>query len=122
MTKGLFAPINETNRQIEESRLLGERFLFLVERLPAIAVWQAEAAAWRAMATPESRGALESLTLMATTLEQLAERVDSLPALMDDQREAFLSAFDAREETLSSLLFEPGPRWLTPRPYWSQES
>lgn len=106
MTKGLFAPINETNRQIEESRLLGERFLFLVERLPAIAVWQAEAAAWRAMATPESRGALESLTLMATTLEQLAERVDSLPALMDDQREAFLSAFDAREETLSSLLFE----------------
>jgi len=106
LAKGLFAPLNEANRQIEESRLLGERFLFLAERLPTIAVWQAEAAASRAVATPESRSALQSLTLMATTMERLAQGVDSLPMLMDSQRVAFLSAFDAREETMSGLLSE----------------
>ena len=108
LSKGLFAPINEANRQIEEGRLLGERFLFLVERLPTIAVWQAEAAAWGAMAAPEARKALDGLDLMATTMERLGARVDSLPMLLDSQREAFLSAFDERDEAIGGLLSEAG--------------
>jgi len=108
LSKGLFAPLNEANRQIEEGRLLGERFLFLVERLPTIAVWQAEAAAWSAMASPESRKALDGLDLIAATMERLGARVDSLPMLMDSQREAFLAAFDARDETILGLLSETG--------------
>jgi len=108
LTKGLFAPLNEANRQIEETRLLGERFLFLAERLPTVAIWQAEAAAWGAMAAPEAREALDGLTLIASTMETLGLRVDSLPMLLDSQREAFLSAFDEREDAMNGLLGEAG--------------
>lgn len=108
MVKGLFAPLDEATRQLEESRLLGERFLFLAERLPVISLWQAEAMTWEIMAAPESRRALDGLTLMSSTLERLALRVDSLPTMLDDQREAFLSAFDEREEGMRTLLDEAG--------------
>jgi hypothetical protein len=108
MSKGLFAPINEANRQIEESRLLGERFLFLAERLPVIALWQAEAVTWELLASPESKRTLDGLSLMSTTLERLAARVDSLPKLMDDQRDAIFAAFDAREASARTLMSDAG--------------
>jgi hypothetical protein len=108
MSKGLFAPLDEANRQLEESRLLGERFLFLAERLPVITLWQAEAVTWEVLAAPESRSTLEGIALMSTTLERLALRVDSLPALLDGQREAFLAAFDARESSARTLMSDAG--------------
>lgn len=108
MSKGLFAPLDEANRQLEESRLLGERFLFLAERLPVITLWQAEAVTWEVLAAPESRRTLDGLAVMSSTLERLALRVDSLPALLDDQREAFLAAFDAREATARTLMSDAG--------------
>lgn len=60
------------------------------------------------MASPESRQTLDGLTLIATTMEQLAVRVDSLPMLLDSQREAFLSAFDARGAEMEGLLAGTG--------------
>jgi len=108
MSKGLFAPLDEANRQLEESRLLGERFLFLAERLPVITLWQAEAVTWEVLAAPESRRTLDGLAVMSATLERLALRVDSLPALLDGQREAFLAAFDARETTARTLMADAG--------------
>jgi hypothetical protein len=108
MSKGLFAPLDEANRQLEESRLLGERFLFLAERLPVITLWQAEAVTWEVLASPESRRTLDGLAVMSSTLERLALRVDSLPALLDDQREAVFAAFDAREATARTLMSDAG--------------
>jgi hypothetical protein len=108
MSKGLFAPLDEANRQLEESRLLGERFLFLAERLPVITLWHAEAVTWEVLASPESRRTLAGLEVMSTTLERLALRVDSLPALLDAQREAVFAAFDAREATARTLMADAG--------------
>jgi hypothetical protein len=108
MSKGLFAPLDEANRQLEESRLLGERFLFLAERLPVVTLWHAEAVTWEVLAAPESRRTLDGLATMSTTLERLALRVDSLPALLDGQREAFLAAFDAREPAVRTLMADAG--------------
>ncbi|MBM4184175.1 MAG: hypothetical protein FJ207_08085 [Gemmatimonadetes bacterium] len=108
MSKGLFAPLDEANRQLEESRLLGERFLFLAERLPVMTLWQAEAVAWEILAAPESRRTLDGLEVMSATLERLALRVDSLPALMDEQREAVFAAFDARDATARTLMSDAG--------------
>ncbi|MGE0160598.1 MAG: hypothetical protein AB7T31_14405 [Gemmatimonadales bacterium] len=108
MSKGLFAPLDEANRQLEESRLLGERFLFLAERLPVITLWQAEAVTWEVLAAPESRRTLDGLTTMSATLERLALRVDSLPVLLDGQRDALFAAFDAREATARTLMADAG--------------
>jgi len=108
ISKGLFAPLDEANRQLEESRLLGERFLFLAERLPVVTLWQAEAVTWEVLAAPESRRALDGLAIMSATLERLALRVDSLPALLDAQREAVFAAFDEREASARTLMSDAG--------------
>lgn len=102
--KGLFAPIDEANRQIEETRLLGERLLFLTERLPLLSRWQAEALAWGALSAPESRQALTGLSLMASSVERISHQVESLPGLLDRQRTSLLTDLDAREITLRRLL------------------
>jgi hypothetical protein len=96
-SKGLLAPLDEANRQIEQTRMLGERFLFLAERLPVLSRWQAEAMAWQAMNTPESRQALDGLTLISGTMARLSRQVDSMPAAM-------LAAFDARQHALQGTL------------------
>jgi hypothetical protein len=104
MGKGLFAPLDEATRQLESSVMLGERFLFLAERLPVISLWQAEAMTWEILASPESQRALSGFTVISSTLERMALAVDSFPMLLDDQREHFLSAFDEREATVRNLL------------------
>lgn len=102
--KGLFTPLTEATRQIEEGRLLGERALFLSQRLPVLALWQAEAAVWKVLASSEVGGALTGVGTAGTSLERLATSMDSLPILLDTQRDAFLNAVDAREGALRDLL------------------
>lgn len=102
--KGIFAPIDEANRQIEETRLLGERLLFLTERLPLLSRWQAEALAWEALGAPESRRALSGLAVMSASLERLSLQAESLPGILDRQRHGLLADFDAREGALRRLL------------------
>lgn len=102
--KGLFAPIDEANRQIEETRLLGERLLFLTERLPLLSRLQAEAFAWGALGAPESRQALTGMSVMASSVERISRQVESLPGLLDRQRTSLLTDLDAREHTLRRLL------------------
>jgi hypothetical protein len=106
LTKGLFTPIREANEQLEEARRLGERFLFVVERLPTISLWQAEAAAWNAATAPETRQALADLSVMVAAIESLAADVDRMPLTVAEEREAFLAAFDARAGAMSGLVGE----------------
>lgn len=96
-SKGLLPPLDEANRQIEQTRMLGERFLFLAERLPVLSRWQAEAMAWQTMNTPESRQALDGLTSISGTMARLSRQVDSMPTAM-------LAAFDARQGSLRGVL------------------
>lgn len=108
MGKGLFSPLTDATRQLESSVLLGERFLFLAERLPVVTMWQAEALTWEILAAPESRQALNGLAVMSSTLEKLALTADSLPALFDGQRAQLLADFDDREGALRDLLDQAG--------------
>ena len=106
--KGLFAPLEDATRQIEETRLLGERFLFLAQRLPVLSRWQAEALSWEAMNTPEARQTLGSVSLLSASMARLTAQAESLPALLGNERTALLAAFDARESALRGLLHEAG--------------
>ncbi len=102
--KGIFAPLDEANRQIEETRLLGERLLFLTERLPLLSRWQAEALAGEMLGAPESRRALGGLGVISLSLERMSLQAESLPDILDRQRRHLLADFDAREGTLRRLL------------------
>ncbi|HKQ63010.1 MAG TPA: hypothetical protein VJS92_17090 [Candidatus Polarisedimenticolaceae bacterium] len=78
-------PIGETNRQIEETRLLGERAMFLAQRMPALVRWQAEALLDEAVLSPRVEQALGSVDAFSAQLERLPERIDAqLRALLDE--------------------------------------
>lgn len=106
--KGLFAPLEDATRQIEETRLLGERFLFLAQRLPLLSRWQAEALSWEAMNTPEARQTLGSVSVLSSSMARLTSQAESLPAILGAERVALLAAFDSREASLRGLLHEAG--------------
>lgn len=106
--KGLFAPLDEANRQLQETRFLGERALFLAERLPVVSLWHAEAMTWEILAAPDAQRALADFSRLSTSVERLSAEVDRMPALLTEQREAVLAAFDEREGTLRALLDEAG--------------
>jgi len=102
----LLAPIDETNRQIEETRLFAERALFLLQRAPFLARWQAEVFAYDMLGAPEVRRALDGLDRSAAAADALAKSATDLPATVARERERLLEAFDARERSLRALLAE----------------
>src|SRR6185436_8784354 len=63
---GLLAPVSEATRQIEETRMLAERGLYLTKRLPQLARWQAEALLNTVMLHPEIRKINETAIRVAS--------------------------------------------------------
>ncbi len=102
----LLAPIDETNRQIEETRLFAERALFLAQRAPFLARWQAEVFAYEMLDAPDVRRTIDALELSAAAADSLAKSAEGLPATIAAERERLLDALDAREGSLKDLVAE----------------
>jgi hypothetical protein len=112
-------------RQIEQSRLLGERLFYFSSRLPVLLSWEAEALVYEIMATPESRQLLENTDQYAEVSQRFAVVAEELPdkiaerfaaerqALVEQveetiatQREALLNDLDSHAATLRPLVSE----------------
>lgn len=77
---GLFASINEAQRQIEEARYTGERGLYLANHMPMLLEWQAELFLYRALANGDVRNLLERSEKLSNASDRLGHTLDTLPA------------------------------------------
>ncbi len=117
----MLAPINEATRAADDIRQLGERALFLTQRLPQVIRWQAELLVGDALGDPRSLAALgnvkgvgDGVSRLAATLEELPaevqrERRETIRAVRDTvaaERDAAIALVDERTATLSQLLRE----------------
>jgi hypothetical protein len=93
---GLLAPVSEATRQIEETRMLAERGLFLTKRMPQLARWQAEALFNSMMLHPEIRKLNETVVRVAGVLE-------SLPARVAEERAAIMKRMEDREKAIGAI-------------------
>ena len=93
---GLLAPVSEANRQIEETRMLAERGLYLSKRLPQLARWQAEALLNTVMLHPEIRKINETAIRVASVLE-------SLPGRIAEERAAIMKRMEDREKAIGAI-------------------
>jgi hypothetical protein len=91
---GFLAPINEATDAVDQTRLWGERFLFLTGRLPRIMSWQAELLAYELTATPELQQTLKNHTAMTDAVKQFAASADALPDVLARERAALLSGIE----------------------------
>lgn len=85
--RGILGRIAETNREIDEARLLGERAMYLAERSPLLLGWRVEAIVSDLMTHPDLEGVwegLDDITATAVNLEarlgRLEEVLEGLPA------------------------------------------
>jgi len=100
----MFAPVNEANRQIEQTRITGQQMVWLLARMPTAAGWEIQAQLDLAVSGPPlsdafanlGRGSSElgrmpkSLGDLATTIETLSSRVGGSDGLRGVTRDAIL--------------------------------
>jgi hypothetical protein len=94
---GLLAPVSEAMRQLEETRLLAERGLFLAKRMPLLARWHAESFLNTALAHDEVKKVTDSVARAVALAE-------SLPAKVEKEREIILKTLEDREKVLAPMV------------------
>jgi hypothetical protein len=83
---GFLAPVETVAREAHEARLLAERTLYLVNRMPIFLEWETTLAYQRIAASPEAAGVLANLSGFRAALERLGEEISRLPDRVADER------------------------------------
>lgn len=93
---GLFAPVDDARRAVEEARILGERVFFMAKRMPTIIEWHVMAAGDGLLSHPEIERTVESHLTIAPALEVVAESISGLGDDLAEQRAELLNGIDER--------------------------
>lgn len=93
---GLLAPVSEATRQLEETRMLAERGLYLTKRMPQLARWQAEAFLHSVMRHPE-------VHKFNDTAARVAAVVETLPARFAEERAIIMKRIEDREKAIGAI-------------------
>lgn len=101
--RGILARIAETNREIDEARLLGERALYLGERSPLLLGWRVEAIVSDLMTHPDLAGAWEGLEEITSTAAGLEARLSSLETLLGELPEDLLRSVKGQTDLDEAL-------------------
>ena len=83
---GLFKSVRQVTEEVEETRMLAERAIFLATRLPLLTGYFAEVWMSQLMVNPEARQVLSDLNQLAELSARLVEVTDSLPRQIADEQ------------------------------------
>jgi hypothetical protein len=99
-----FAGMDPAVREIAQTRLLAERALFLVGRMPTIVRWQTELLSLNATDTPTVRQLVTNSTEISDSIERFAAVAEKLPDLVSTEREEIVKALESQEQEVTGLL------------------
>lgn len=102
---GLLAPINDASREIHESRMLAERSLFLIKRLPMLAQWYGALITTETLTMPEIRSILADFHKGVAGVQDIGDALKGMPDLAKEQ-EAFFRNFQSLLANERKLLFQ----------------
>jgi hypothetical protein len=104
------AGLDPAVRQIEQTRLLAERAIFYLQRMPYIVNLQIDRASSELFARPELRGLLRDSERISGSVERFAGVAEGLPAQLTAEREALIrqlsTEFLAQQEAMRPLLLD----------------
>ncbi|MEN9680428.1 MAG: hypothetical protein RLZZ627_321 [Pseudomonadota bacterium] len=97
------ASLDPATRELAETRLFGERTLFLTQRLPQLMEWQMELLAYRTGRLPEVSTIVNSAAGISKSSERFSLTVADLPAIIHREQEAFMAHLKEQQEGLDQL-------------------
>jgi hypothetical protein len=89
------ANLDPTNREIQQSRLLGERGLYQAQRTGRILRWEVEGLLYDLLAAPETQNMLRAADRASRASDSIGSTLSLLPATLEDERTAALAEIDA---------------------------
>jgi len=109
--KGFLKAVQEANREIEQTRALAERAMFLAERQPALMRWQIEQTFFELAMEPEFATVLSTAADIGQAGKQFSRTMEKLPTIIAAEREAaiqqaFRELGRERSETISQAISE----------------
>lgn len=98
--------LTDAVKQVEETRLLGERALYFAKRMPQLMSWHLEAATEQIVDRPEAATWTEGFRKAVDVLDRAVAVLERAPETVATERKAIVAAVDEREKRLSPLLAE----------------
>jgi len=96
---GLFDSLHAANQQLDQTRLLAERSLFLAQRMPFLMRWQAEVYTGNALATKEAQQTQAQIEQMSLIMERVSDVLAGMAQQVASERQAALNDLFGHLET-----------------------
>jgi hypothetical protein len=95
---GMFDALHSATAEVDQVRLLGERAVFLAQRMPFLMRWQAEVYTANALATKEAQQTQEQVQQMSAMVAAMARVLEGLATQLTQERHAALDDLFAHIE------------------------
>ncbi|WP_320169070.1 hypothetical protein [Maridesulfovibrio sp.] len=117
---GLLAPINEATRELHESRILAERGMFLLKRLPMFMQWYGTLMGSEIFAQPEVAHLIADLGVGVKGIQDIGDALKKMPdlnkfqdsffkkskKLLAEERQLLFVDFSKQQEALKQISFQ----------------
>jgi hypothetical protein len=98
--------LDPATRELAETRLFGERVLFIAHWMPNLLRWEMELFTLKTVELPQLQQVLTASTQLAAAADRFSLVAAQLPALLSTEREELLGALQEQETGLSTLAKE----------------
>ena len=97
------AGLDPATRELTETRLFGERALFMGKRMPQLMEYQMEVLSTRTLDNPELKSVVSSASRMATAADRINQTVAAFPMQVDAEREKLMRDIRSEQQGLTEL-------------------
>lgn len=107
ISSGLLSPISDVNHEIHESRMLGERAMFLFKRMPMLMQWHGTLVGTEVLANPEFQDFIKNFGLGVEAVDRVGNILEQMPVFLKQIAEFDQITKQANEAALNlRLMFE----------------
>lgn len=97
------AGLDPATRELTETRLFGDRALFVGQRMPQLMEWQMELLTARAAELPEVQKMVDGTALLAASSDRASHTLADLPGLIRSERENLFSFIKSEKQGMVDL-------------------
>ena len=91
-------------REVAQTRMFGERVLFVTQNMPTLLRWQTELLSVNAVEMPAVQQLISNSTQLSVSVERFAYVAEQLPKQISTEREEIVKVLQTQEKDIASLL------------------